>query len=282
MNSIGPALQHYLPELATIVVDLLALDHLRLPARPISDVRIVRIRRIVQRLERLLPHHAGHGERTACYALALGEALGLSDDALLDLHFAALLHDLGLLTVPASIVSETRPLSGEEYAALKSHPRAAAELLEPIRFLRQAALLIAHHHERWDGFGYPYGLRGDFIPFGSRILAVADTFDALATRRLSAAEEFEHETALTQLQTMAGSQLDPDLVATFVRVAPALRPYSSPGWGCAPTHSGGAPPFLLGPRPHFFGNSRMASWRTFGERRPMRPRKPMNESPPRP
>ncbi|MEW6245198.1 MAG: HD domain-containing phosphohydrolase [Nitrospirota bacterium] len=283
MNSTGPALLNHHPDLAAVVDELHALDHVRLPARSLSDVRAVQIRRIVRRIESLLPHHGGHGERTACYALAFGEALGLSDDELLHLRFAALLHDIGLLTVPAGILSETRPLTGDEYAALQSHPRAAAELLEPIRFLRRAALLIAHHHERWDGFGYPYGLRGEFIPLGSRILAVADTFDALAARRPAAAKVFEHETALAQLQAVAGSQLDPDLVATFVRLAPALRPDSSPGWGCAPHPFGRGASLPPGPPARPFSGK---TARPAGERskagRPERSTTTMNESPPRP
>ncbi len=222
------------PCFAKILQRLNALDFLSLPPASQHDVRLLLVRRVVREIERRLPHHAGHGERTAGYALTLGRALGHSDDALLDLHFAALLHDIGLLTVPADILSKGGPLTGDEYAAVQSHPRAGAEVLESIRFLRQAAILIAHHHERWDGFGYPYGLRGQFIPLGSRILAVADAFDALAARRPTAAEVFEHETALAQLQAVAGTQLDPDLVATFVQLAPALRLYSSPGWGCAP------------------------------------------------
>ncbi len=282
MNSTGPALQCRHPDLAAVVDELHALDHVRLPARSLSDVRAVQIRRVVRRIESLLPHHGGHGERTAGYAFALGQALDLPHDALRDLHFAALLHDIGLLTVPADILSKGGPLTGDEYAAVQSHPRAAAELLEPIRFLRQAAILIAHHHERWDGFGYPYGLRGQFIPLGSRILAVADTFDALATRRLAAAEVFDHETALAQLQAMAGSQLDPDLVATFVRLAPALRPDSSPGWGCAPHPFGRGASVPPGPpaRP-FSGKAARPAGEPSRADRPARLATTMNESPPR-
>ncbi|MBI4401313.1 MAG: HD domain-containing protein [Nitrospirae bacterium] len=160
-------------------------------------------------------HNPGHGDRTANYAVALGNAVGLARADLIHLHYAALLHDIGKLTVPDEILEKDGPLTGEEYALVQSHPRAAAELLEPISFLRVQTVLIAHHHERWDGTGYPYGLRGSFIPLGSRILAVADTFDALTSNRPY--QPARHpESALRLLQRIAGSQLDPELVKVFV------------------------------------------------------------------
>lgn len=215
MNSAGPALQCHHPDLVAILEELRALDHVRLPAQSLTDIRAARIRRLVRRIEDLLPHHKGHGERTAGYALALGEALGLSNAALGDLHFAALLHDIGLLTVPVDILSKAGPLTGDEYAAFQSHPRIGAELLEPIRCLREAALLIAHHHERWDGFGYPYGLRGEFIPLGSRILAVADAFDVLLARD-ARHNSSDLRWALRLLQVGSASQFDPKLLDVFV------------------------------------------------------------------
>jgi HD-GYP domain-containing protein (c-di-GMP phosphodiesterase class II) len=215
MNSAGPALQCHHPDLVAILEELRALDHVRLPAPSLTDIRAARIRRLVRRIEDLLPHHKGHGERTAGYALALGEAIGLSNAALRDLHFAALLHDIGLLTVPVDILSKAGPLTGDEYAVFQSHPRKGAELLEPIRFLREAALLIAHHHERWDGAGYPYGLRGEFIPLSSRILAVADAFDVLLVTE-GRHNSSDLRRALRLLQVGSTSQFDPKLVDVFV------------------------------------------------------------------
>ncbi len=282
MNSTGPALLNHHPDLAATVDQLHALDHLRLPAQTLTDVRGVWIRRVVRRIESLLPHHKGHGERTAVYALALGQALDLSQDELRDLHFAALLHDIGLLTIPADILSKVGPLTGDEYATLQSHPRAGAELLEPIRFLREAALLIAHHHERWDGFGYPYGLRGQFIPLGSRILAVADTFDMPANWG-PAIEVSDHESTLAHLQIVAGSQLDPDLVVTFLRLAPALRLYSSPGWGRAPHPFGRGASVPPGPPPAPFpANPQRPAVGPLQAGGPERSSKTIKESPPRP
>jgi len=165
------------------------------------------------------PYVLGHGHRTASYALRLGESVGLSSSDLTHLHYAALLHDIGQLTLPAEILNKDGPLTAEEYELVQCHPRAGAELLQPISFLRVPALWIAHHHERWDGSGYPYGLRGRFIPLGSRILAVADTFDSLTTRH--AHGQLQSPTvAVRILQVVAGSQLDPELVEVFVGLAP--------------------------------------------------------------
>jgi HD-GYP domain-containing protein (c-di-GMP phosphodiesterase class II) len=166
------------------------------------------------------PQLRGHGDRTASYAFLLGKTIGLSADDLIHLHYAALLHDIGQLTLPAEILDKDGPLTADEYALIQSHPRAGAELLEPISFLKIPAIWIAHHHERWDGSGYPYGLRGPLIPLGSRILAVADTFDAL-TSDCSSGVVRDAETALDLLQVVAGSQLDPELVLAFMRLTPS-------------------------------------------------------------
>jgi len=158
------------------------------------------------------PDIIAHGERTASHAVRLGEALGLGPADLMDLHYAGLLHDIGKLTLPTTLIEKRGPLTADEYALVQSHPRAGAELLGGITFLHRPAVWIAHHHERWDGTGYPFGLRDRFIPFGSRILAVADTFDALTSGQLP--ETGASPTALLRL--LAGSQLDPALVEVFL------------------------------------------------------------------
>jgi len=166
-------------------------------------------------------HLKGHGIRTARYAMPLGHAVGFSPAELNDLCLASLLHDIGVLTLPRQILEKDSPLSEEEYVLVQSHSRAGAELLTPIPVLRVAALWIAHHHERWDGFGYPYGLRGSLIPLGARILAVADTFDALTTPQ-PFRPALETESALRLLQELGGSQLDPALVPVFAHLVPKL------------------------------------------------------------
>jgi HD-GYP domain-containing protein (c-di-GMP phosphodiesterase class II) len=173
---------------------------------------------LIQAIEDREPHLAGHGIRTARHAVTLGHAIGWSTRELNDLCLAALLHDIGLLTIPKALLRKEGALTADEYVLVQSHPRAGAELLEPIPFLRVPALWIAHHHERWDGFGYPYGLRDTMIPYGARILAVADTFDALIAPHWNS-RAHGTESALGLLQLLAGSQLDPELVEVFVRIS---------------------------------------------------------------
>jgi HD-GYP domain-containing protein (c-di-GMP phosphodiesterase class II) len=185
------------------------------------QLEIMLLLSLLQTMATRQPYLLGHGDRTASYALLLGKTVGLQAADLIHLHYAALLHDIGQLTLPDELLKKSGPLTAEEYELVQSHPRAGAELLEPISFLETPALWIAHHHERWDGSGYPYGLRGSFIPLGSRILAVADTFDALTSDH-SYRTEGDLETALGLLQMVAGSQLDPELVQAFVQLAPTL------------------------------------------------------------
>ena len=160
------------------------------------------------------PSLVEHGIRTAHYAGSLGRRLSLPAASLLDLVHAALLHDIGKVTLPKELLEQEGPLSTEEYVLMQSHPRAGARLLLPYPSLHRAAVLIAHHHERWDGSGYPYGIRGEWIPLGSRILAVADTFDAVFSdtgRCRRDAVPF----AIGLLRRVAGSQLDPALMEPF-------------------------------------------------------------------
>jgi HD-GYP domain-containing protein (c-di-GMP phosphodiesterase class II) len=154
-----------------------------------------------------------HGRRTAQYSVALGHALHLSGTDLVHLYCAGLLHDIGKLTLPRDLLRQQTPFSPEDYAVMQCHPRSGAEMLAGIPYLRTAAVWIAHHHERWDGTGYPYGLRDFLIPLGSRILAVADLFDELA---FSTEYQKGPRVAMALLSRAAGSQLDPLLVERFV------------------------------------------------------------------
>ena len=196
-----------------------SLDILEISQDALESVRIIQLQRLARQIETVIPGHFGHGERTAHYALLIAGHIGLHRQQCLDLHYAALLHDVGLLTLPGHLRDDTTALSSNEYALLQSHPRDGAALLAAFSFLCEPARLIAHHHERWDGAGYPYGLRGSYIPVGARILALADVFDAIASRSTS------WHTAVRTLHASGGSQFDPDLCAIFCDVLndPATR-----------------------------------------------------------
>jgi len=156
-----------------------------------------------------------HGQRTARYALTLAHTIGVSSRDLLDLYYAAVLHDIGQVMLPDNLGKKRGPLTHEEYALMQCHPRDGARLLETIPALRRAAVLVAHHHEHWDGSGYPYGLRKTLIPLGSRMLAIADRFDALCSEKIG--RPIDERLAMKLIRMLAGSQLDPMLVGMFLQ-----------------------------------------------------------------
>lgn len=203
---------HVEPAVLTIQQLLGKIDRLRLPAASRRDVESILVRQVSKELDRALPWQAGHAERTAAVACLIGEAFELDATALHDLKLAALLHDVGLLMVPEPLRHGCEPLDPPSYVALQRHSRLGANLLEPFAFLRQAAILIAHHHEWWDGCGYPYGVRGEFIPLGARILAVADAFEAIHVPGVQD-RSLRDRIALKILRVAAGTQFDPAIVA---------------------------------------------------------------------
>jgi response regulator RpfG family c-di-GMP phosphodiesterase len=158
-----------------------------------------------------LPWQVGHGRRTAALAQCLGSMAGISRESLHHLMLASLLHDIGLLAVPNRLHSQRGCLDLDSYASIQCHPRLGAQWLERFRFLRHAAVIIAHHHERWDGFGYPYGIRGTFIPLEARVLAIADAFDAVEVPSVSD-PDVRDQVAYRIIKVAAGSQFDPHLV----------------------------------------------------------------------
>ncbi|MDP1770577.1 MAG: HD domain-containing phosphohydrolase [Nitrospirota bacterium] len=208
------------PPLASILFMLDKIDRLRIPASTGREVECILVRQVSRELDRGLPWQEGHGRRTAATSLLIGEALGLAPAQLHDLTLAALLHDIGLLMLPSHLAERTDSLNHECYLAIQNHSRLGATLLEPFLFLKEAAILIAHHHERWDGSGYPYGIRGAFVPLGARILAIADAYDAIKVPDSSSS--IRNLVALRILQVSSGTQFDPALVQVLFRIMNAL------------------------------------------------------------
>ena len=209
------ACEHIHPGIITIQAMLRKIDRLRLPVASRRDVESILVRQVTKELDCALPWQYGHGRRTAEISVLIGQAVGLTPDELHDLELAALLHDIGLLMLPAHLAKNRDPLEPEAYVAIQNHSRLGATLLEPFSFLREASILIAHHHERWDGSGYPYGIRGEFIPFGARTLSIADAFDAIRIPEVS--NPVARDTiALRIIRVAAGTQFDPELVAITV------------------------------------------------------------------
>jgi putative nucleotidyltransferase with HDIG domain len=159
----------------------------------------------------------GHSANVARCAVKIGRAMGLCQEELDGLERAALLHDIGKVYIPAQTWRKDRGLSAEEQAQIRQHPVVGAELLDSIKSFKQEAQAILHHHERYDGTGYPYGLKGLAIPLEARILAVADAFDAMTSERPYRSALLLRE-ALEELYSNAGSQFDPRVVEAFLTV----------------------------------------------------------------
>ena len=203
--------EHVHPGILTIQAMLRKIDRLRLPLASRRDVESILVRQVSKELDRVLPMQAGHGRRTAAISLLIGQAVGLTPGELHDLKLAALLHDVGLLMLPPHLAESRDSLEPEAYVAIQNHSRLGATLLEPFSFLREASILIAHHHERWDGSGYPYGIRGQFIPLGARILSIADAFDAIQVPDVPCPDT-RNKIALRIIRVASGTQFDPELV----------------------------------------------------------------------
>jgi putative nucleotidyltransferase with HDIG domain len=156
----------------------------------------------------------GHCERVAFFACVLAESAGFNSRSLFWFRIGALLHDIGKIIVPTEVLNKPGKLTEEEWAIMKRHPEAGLELVADIDFPGDISAIIRNHHERWDGTGYPDGLKGDDIPFAARILCVADVYDALTTTR-SYRPGLTHARAAEIMRSSAG-QFDPQLLDTFL------------------------------------------------------------------
>ena len=147
--------------------------------------------------------------------LLLARSFGLGKDELVQIRWGALLHDIGKMGVPDNILFKPGPLTDEEWVLMKKHPSLAYELLSPIRYLRLALDIPYCHHEKWDGTGYPRGLKGEQIPLAARFFAVVDVWDALRSDRPYRAA-WPEEKVLDYIQSLAGSHFDPQIVKVFL------------------------------------------------------------------
>ncbi|HKV33012.1 MAG TPA: HD domain-containing phosphohydrolase [Pyrinomonadaceae bacterium] len=159
----------------------------------------------------------GHSERVVSYSLRLGREYGLNSDEMKSLEFGSLLHDIGKIGVPDSILRKPAKLTEEEWVRMREHPLHGQQILRGIEFLQGAARVVAQHHEQWDGSGYPVGLRGDDIDICARIFSVADAFDAITSDRVYRRGK-SYEAAAKELDDWAGRQFDPKVVEAFHRV----------------------------------------------------------------
>jgi HD-GYP domain-containing protein (c-di-GMP phosphodiesterase class II) len=158
----------------------------------------------------------GHLDRTQAYGLTLAGRVD-ADLVTEELGYGFFLHDIGKVGIPEQILCKRGPLSMEEWEVMRTHPLVGVQIVAPIAFLQGAVELIRHHHERFDGSGYPDGLRGEQIPLAARVFSVADSFDAMTSDRPYRGA-MGVERALAEIQGGAGSQFDPEIVRVFVQM----------------------------------------------------------------
>ena len=158
-----------------------------------------------------------HSLRTVRLSLLLGRACGVSRPALRVLGFGAVVHDLGKILVPWEVLHKEARLNGEEWEAIRRHPQEGARMLLDVAPPPGVCRVVAEHHERWDGRGYPAGLAGERIDFNARVVAVADAFDAMTSER-PYRTAVGYEAAAAELERCAGTQFDPEVVLTFLRL----------------------------------------------------------------
>lgn len=192
------------------------------------DVYLDTVRSLVKALEAKDPYTRGHSERVAEYALQIARALDMDELSVERMERAALLHDIGKLSLPAELLTKPTHLDLSEHESMRRHPVIGAEMIARIPPLKPIAPYVGMHHERIDGTGYPKGLRGSQIPVIARILAVADAYDAMTTARAYRAA-MSHSEATQELVAASGTQFDQDIVSCFLdsnATVEAVREYA--------------------------------------------------------
>jgi putative two-component system response regulator len=187
----------------------------------INSMYVRSIDAMIKALEAKDFYTRGHSQRVTFYSLAIGGELGMTGQELEDLHRASVLHDLGKIGVREAVLNKPGKLTEEEFSEIVRHPETAVRILEPIPFFRPLLPAILHHHERFDGKGYPSRLAGKNIPLASRIMAIADTFDAMTSTR-AYRKALPVADAIAEIRRGSGTQFDPDIVPAFLALQSKL------------------------------------------------------------
>ena len=175
------------------------------------------VKTLVSIIEAKDSYTKGHTERVADYAAAIAETMDLPREAQRLIAFGAILHDIGKLGVLEQVLNKEDKLNDEEWEILKAHPEVGATIIENMEFLTGTVALVRHHHESYDGLGYPDGLKGEEIPLGARIITVADSFDAMITDR-PYRKALSWSKAVKTLKVKSGIQFDPVVVDNFIEL----------------------------------------------------------------
>jgi ribonuclease P protein subunit RPR2 len=193
----------------------------RARAQELRDSYFATVRALTNAVEARDAYTGKHAERVAAYALEIGSAIGQQWAGSPEIEFGFLLHDIGKVAIPDSILHKPEPLTPQERELIQAHPVTGWEIVRQVDFLGAASDVVRHHHERWDGDGYPDGLKAEKIPLTARVFAVADTLDALTTTRpYRPASPIAEARAL--IQEARGSQFDPTVVDAFAEMPDAV------------------------------------------------------------
>ncbi len=206
--------QSLLTTLASQVAVAIENAHLYEDMRHLS---VAAIRSLAAAIDARDPYTHGHSEGVARLAIQLARQMGWSGVDLETIEFAALLHDVGKIAVPDAILRKTDPLTAEDWDIIRRHPYYSAQIVKPIEPLQDIIPWIYHHHEHWNGAGYPDGLKGEAIPLGARVITVADAFDAMTTDR-PYHEAVGTADALAKIESCADLQFDPQIVKVFLKM----------------------------------------------------------------
>jgi len=201
---------------------LARFDHERRNVKQISELHLATIEALARAIDAKDGTAENHIRRVQIYATAVARELGMTELEVQAIKTAALLHDIGKLAVPDHILAKPGPLTPEEFQKVQAHPQVGADIIATVPFPYPVAPLILSHHERWDGRGYPLGLKGEDIPLGARILCLVDYFGALTSAR-PYHEPMAVDAAVSLIEQEAGKALDPRAVAAFLRVLPRVR-----------------------------------------------------------
>ncbi len=176
---------------------------------------VAAVRALANSLDAKDAYTRGHSERVMIIAMEISKRMGLTPEEVKNIQIGALLHDIGKIGIAEAIINKPGKLTEEEYELIKTHPSRGAKIIEPVKFFKEKLPVIRYHHERYDGKGYPEGLKGEAIPLDARIVCVADTFDAMTSKR-SYRAPLSLDQAVKELVRCSGTQFDPKVVAALL------------------------------------------------------------------
>ena len=197
-------------------------------AQEIQEICLYVISSLTKAIEEKDPYTAGHSERVTRYAIRIAEEMALQEKEIQILKRASMLHDIGKLVIDLAYLNKEEPLTPEEWACISRHPTIAASILSPIKFLEREVEIIRHHSERWDGKGYPDGLKGEEIDDLTGILILADSFDAMTSDRCYKRKK-TFEEAVEEIKKCSGTHFNPKIAGIFLKLVRKEKEIFMPG-----------------------------------------------------